>query len=1068
MKVKNIISILIAMAIGHPVIIYAKQPDDFKTNEYLSIGNNVLDIINAAETYAAGFTGKGVTIGVTDLPANFRHPEFNLKTNSGMVNFSDTDISDWSAITHGTHIVGIIGADKNNSGMHGVAFDANIKASSISDQYKSSRFILQDNIYKYYLTHPEIKTINNSWGSIFYLSEVDNEAKYQEFLNKIQIGNSDYKNYLQFLQAVKHNKLLIFASGNSGHTMPTMENLIANLDKTLSHNFLSVTASDTNRNQGRTKLPLIKNKAGGFDAASNSILVFSDLVQYREDNSINAPGAYINSANANFLAGKNNYSILSGTSVAAPIVTGGAALVQQAFPYLNGKQIADVLLSTANNNITATDGYFVTIQNNYDRDGAVASRAVNVFYTNSKSTDINSDLDKYQNENSGYLRSIYNTNPSMTLKSMTQNVFENTPIALLFGQGILDTHKAVKGLAAINVRRLTSNDINKDYTVNGVKQNQALYTINTAGYHTTWSNDIIEIRAGKLGENPLGTGSTDFNGKDKDIKDLRDRYNFYKTNWLDTKTKKDHVVVTKYIEDFNSYIEKQELIGLHAGLYKEGEGILTLTGNNTYQGSSIAAKGTLQIDGSVAADAYSLVGAGIAGKGSIGGNLYNDGQVQAGSNDGSGDLTIAGNLSGSGGLVINTDGKKFNTLKVGNHADITKMTLKAGTNIIPNVTGDLVSAKTVTPLNSITTLTGLLNIETKTEGANIKASTIPTNNTHRYHETFSALNKVYTSLNKQTQPEMYKLYAFNTHDATIALQQLTGGFQMEIAHDIIKSRDIQNAMKTLSSSARKNNAWVATHHHQSRTDQVSFQGLNITTGKDFLIGENHYWGGLFSYSKNHVTKSPDKGDYQNYQFALYAGTLNRPGILTGYISYGMQTSNATRHLVMLDKKASSHYTSSTLSTGVKYAYNLYHHQPHAWQVIPYIQKDVTYYQQNAYTERNAGIYNQHSDRFSDYYLSGEIGMDIKRQYASTIYEINLGYRNILNGHQQSTNVQFANNKTANLHKVTNTTEGQNHIITSASISHNFNTSWSITARIGHHWSANSRALNTNVQVNYQF
>ena len=44
------------------------------------------------------------------------------------------------------------------------------------------------------------------------------------------------------------------------------------------------------------------------------------------------------------------------------MVTGAGALVQQAFPYLNAKQIGDVLLSTANDNITNHDGYFMTFQ----------------------------------------------------------------------------------------------------------------------------------------------------------------------------------------------------------------------------------------------------------------------------------------------------------------------------------------------------------------------------------------------------------------------------------------------------------------------------------------------------------------------------------------------------------------------------------------------------------------------------------------------------------------------------------------------------------------------------------
>ncbi len=39
------------------------------------------------------------------------------------------------------------------------------------------------------------------------------------------------------------------------------------------------------------------------------------------------------------------------------------------------------------------------------------------------------------------------------------------------------------------------------------------------------------------------------------------------------------------------------------GLLKEGAGTLSLAGNNTYKGASIAGGGILQIDGSVAGDA---------------------------------------------------------------------------------------------------------------------------------------------------------------------------------------------------------------------------------------------------------------------------------------------------------------------------------------------------------------------------------------------------------------------------------------------------------------------------------
>ena len=43
---------------------------------------NVFDLINAADAYAQGYTGKGVTVGVADIGfVNLAHPEFAGKGN---------------------------------------------------------------------------------------------------------------------------------------------------------------------------------------------------------------------------------------------------------------------------------------------------------------------------------------------------------------------------------------------------------------------------------------------------------------------------------------------------------------------------------------------------------------------------------------------------------------------------------------------------------------------------------------------------------------------------------------------------------------------------------------------------------------------------------------------------------------------------------------------------------------------------------------------------------------------------------------------------------------------------
>ena len=94
----------------------AQAAADFQDAEYYA--SNGLDIINAADAYALGYTGKGITLGICDQPTNFLSPEFNQKKNSAMINVSNmlgrsAGVYDWKELTHGTHVAGIAAADRN-------------------------------------------------------------------------------------------------------------------------------------------------------------------------------------------------------------------------------------------------------------------------------------------------------------------------------------------------------------------------------------------------------------------------------------------------------------------------------------------------------------------------------------------------------------------------------------------------------------------------------------------------------------------------------------------------------------------------------------------------------------------------------------------------------------------------------------------------------------------------------------------------------------------------------------------------------------------------------------------
>lgn len=1111
---KKLLSLIVlSLLLAKPYNVFAAGADSFRTDEYKAMGENVLDLINAAGAYAQGYTGKGVTVGVPDAgTVNFSHPEFSGKTGSGVV-FDELESSDvplaWEEIGHPTHVAGIAAADKNGFGMHGVAYDADIASSSvIGHYYGDGWFEFGSSFYDYYLTNPDIKIINNSLGSELYLLDE------KDFNEGIAYFQSDVGN-IEIEKAVNNNKLLIFAAGNSGHLTALIENNFDVLtgDKAFNDNIITVTAAKANSFK--------KNNNGGFDVESDAIAIFSDLAMYNEDTTLSASGWNINSANADFVASGEYYSSSYGTSMAAPIVTGVAALVQQAFPYLGGKQIGDVLLSTANNNITNDSGYFVTSQSDYDEDDDEVL-SLNILYTGSvDSSNVENDIFKYfdshrdsfisfvaQSEDDyRELLDIDDKNELMEYlknKEIGYDVYNNVPLDVIFGQGIVDAGKAVNGLGAINVRRLDKSDISSDYTVAGVngKTKQALYTVDTQGYNSTWSNSIGEIRAGYIAENPL-TGkssvddtdnsgydenSNDFNEKFAGLTDLHDRWVFYTTNNFDDNpvdSEDYNWMVNHYIQQYNKQVAASGLAGLHAGLYKTGEGILALAGDNTYKGASIAAGGTLQIDGSVAGDAYSEGAGTIAGSGIINGSLYNNGAVEAGSwgavTDKYGNalkLTVNGKLDGNGVIAVNTDGINYAQISVSGTADVSNMSLKAGTFAAPEVTGTILSVdatsgtlKGIENLNG--SFSGMLNGEVSEKNNMLTLTTSVSNNAGIDGARFKAFNGLYNNLNVEEKQEMQRLYALDNNSLNNTVNELSQSesMHMELARDAVQNRDVRQAVARQQHLDRDEGLWAITGKNWGETDGgLTRHSYNLTLGKDFYNSDNAYAGALFAYSDNSIGGNNADGEYKNYSLGIYGGSKNSPGTVTGYVSYGVQDNELTRNLSNafshsgMGSKLESDYNSSVIGMAAKYAYDL-HYGKEGWHVSPYAALDYAHYKQDSFTERGS-VYAVHSGGFSDNYLTGELGFDFNREEDNGKYGFSLAYKRILDG--ETLDADFAFAKGGNGFGVQSFDGSKNHIVASAYISTRLSDKWEIGGTLLHDWSSTDRDLSAAVNINYYF
>lgn len=1104
---KKLLSLIaLSLLLAKPYNVFAADADSFRTDEYKAMGGNVLDLINAAGAYAQGYTGKGVTVGVTDAgTVNFSHSEFSGKTGSGVVfdGLESTEVPlTWAELMHPTHVAGIAAADKNGFGMHGVAYDADVASSSIMGHYYGGGgFESSSSFYDNYLTNPDIKIINNSWGTNLYLLD---KKDFNEGIEYLQSDDS----VIAIEKAVYNNKLLVFSAANSGHLTAGLESNLDILtgDKAFNDNIITVTAAKANSFK--------KNNNGGFDVQSDAIAIFSDLAMYNEDTTLSAPGWNINSAYADFAVSGEYYFSGSGTSMAAPMVTGVGALVQQAFPYLSAKQLGDVVLSTANSDIIVQDSCFITTQYDTD-DGGTNHAYLNVYYFDSKgnnNTNVNDDIIEYYKENlesGAWIKAVNIYNEIVLIDYYNEellrdllerkvgfevNAYYNVPLDVFFGQGIVDAGKAVNGLGAINVRRLDNNDISENYTIAGSKDKtaQALYKVDTRGYNSVWSNSIGEIRAGYIAENPLtgkssvgeNTGNSGYDetaDKFAGLTDLHDRWVFYTTNSFDESG--ENWMTKYYMDQYNKQVAASGLAGLHAGLYKTGEGILALDGNNTYKGASIAAGGTLQIDGSVAGDAYSEGAGTIAGSGTINGDLYNKGVVEAGSWGAVFDeetnkpmqLSVGGDFTGDGVIAVNTDGTNYAQIAVTGDADVSYMSLKAGTFAVPGAKGIILTyAKEITGIENLSgAFSGMLNGEVSEENNTLTLTTSVSNNAGIDSARFNAFNGLYNNLNAEEQQDMQRLYALDNNSLNNAVNELSQSesMHMELARDAIQNRDIRQAVARQQHLDRDEGLWAITGKNWGETDGgITRHSYNLTLGKDFYNSDNAYAGALFAYSDNSIGGNSADGEYKNYSLGIYGGSKNSPGTVTGYVSYGVQDNELTRHLGSafshsgMGSKLESDYDSSVIGVGAKYAYDL-HYGKEGWHVSPYAALDYAHYKEDSFTERGS-VFGVHSGGFSDNYLTGELGFDINREEENGKYGFSLAYKRILDGDTLDTDFAFA--KGGNGFGVQSIDGSKNHIVATAYISTKLSDKWEIGGMLVHDWSSTDRDLSAAVNLNYYF
>lgn len=282
-----------------------EQYKGFLNQVMANVGENVPEAINQLNEALDYFSGRLNT-------------HFNLELDGRAVvgddpdDITDTDYgnhevmgptADKEDIKHGTHVAGIIAAQRNNGiGINGVAHNVEImaiRAVPDGDEYdKDIALAIR------YAVDNGAKVINTSFGKYF--------SPHPEWV----------RDAIQY--AAENDVLIVNAAGNEGIDLDEKAVYPNDQDPEnpteIANNFLTVGALN-------------------YTYGANMVASFSNYGKSNVD--VFAPGTQIWSTTPN-----NEYEFLQGTSMAAPAVAGIAAVIRSFYPKLTAPQVKQIIMDS--------------------------------------------------------------------------------------------------------------------------------------------------------------------------------------------------------------------------------------------------------------------------------------------------------------------------------------------------------------------------------------------------------------------------------------------------------------------------------------------------------------------------------------------------------------------------------------------------------------------------------------------------------------------------------------------------------------------------------------------------
>lgn len=242
--------------------------------------------VKAIEAQNEGYSGKGVRIGVVDSGIDYTHDDLSIAGGVNMIDGSANFMDDYG---HGTEIAGIISAIPNDIGVLGIAPEARLYGIKVLDSKGYGHISHVVKGIKWSIDH-DMDIVNLSFQT------KENSLALKKIIKK----------------AYHKGLLLIAAAGNNGF------------------------------NEGNTVEYPAAYKEVIAVGAINSRDERTFYSGRGKELDVMAPGASIYSTTLH-----NQYAMTLGTSMAAAHVSGAAALIMEAKPNLDNREIRSIIVHTA-------------------------------------------------------------------------------------------------------------------------------------------------------------------------------------------------------------------------------------------------------------------------------------------------------------------------------------------------------------------------------------------------------------------------------------------------------------------------------------------------------------------------------------------------------------------------------------------------------------------------------------------------------------------------------------------------------------------------------------------------